>query len=187
VQSSGAIDGDADGSGEYGYFGELAGTALLRDSAAGASVIGANFLVPAVMSSSFGTMSQTAVTDGTVVRSGYCFKMFLPDSVGAGNAGLAEAPLVGGNGGTLPDADNAEILWNCYAWPVSVNQTGNRAFFMNQEGDLLQTQNRVAPFTTTTGGPVFNECYDNTVIPGMAAPLLIGAAGISGNIWTPVQ
>jgi len=188
VQSSGAIDGDADGGGEYGYFGELAGTALLRDNVAGVPAVGASFLTPAVMSSSFGTMSAAAgVTEGTVVRSGYCFKIYLPGTTAGGvTPGIPEDVAGGNTAATLPDPDNAEILWCAYAWPVAVNQTGNRCFFMNQEGDLLQTQNRTAPFTTVIAGPTFDECY--SVAGDMASPMQVGAASlVSGNIWTPVQ
>ena len=188
VQSSGAIDSDADGSGEYGFFGELAGTAPLRSTdAAGNAIVGPDFLVPAVMSTSFGTMIL-GIAEGTVVRSGYCFKMYLPGPTAGGlTPGVAENPVVGGGntGPAVIGPNNGEILWACYAWPLSVNQTGNRAFFMNQEGDLLQTQNRLAPFTTNAGGPTFDEVY--SVAGDMASPLNVGAAGISTNIWTPVQ
>jgi prepilin-type N-terminal cleavage/methylation domain-containing protein len=188
VQSSGAIDSDADGGGEYGYFAELAGVKPMRDSVAGVPAIGATNLTPAVLSSSFGTMSVAAgVTEGTVVRSGYCFKMYLPGTTAGGVTPGVPEDLAGGNtAGSLPDPDNSEILWCCYAWPVSVTQTGNRCFFMNQEGDLLQTQNRVAPFTTVIAGPTFDECY--SIAGDMASPLQVGAASVvSGNIWTPVQ
>jgi prepilin-type N-terminal cleavage/methylation domain-containing protein len=190
VQSSGAIDSDADGSGEYGYFGELAGTAPMRDQVAGVPGIGTVNLNPAVLSSAFGTMSAAVgITEGTVVRSGYCFKMYLPGPTAGGlTPGVPEDPITGvanTAAGTV-DPDNAEILWCCYAWPVSVTQTGNRAFFMNQEGDLLQTQNRTAPFTTPIAGPTYDECY--SVAATMAAPVQVGVASlVSGNIWTPVQ
>ena len=55
VQSSGAIDTDGDGGGEYGYFGELSGQAFLRDVVAGAPGVSATqVLNPAVLSSAFG-------------------------------------------------------------------------------------------------------------------------------------
>jgi hypothetical protein len=66
------------------------------------------------------------ITEGTVVRSGYCFKMYLPGPTAAGlTPGVAENPVGGGNtaAGDV-DPDNAEILWCCYAWPVQVTQTG---------------------------------------------------------------
>ena len=195
VQSSGAIDSDGDGSGEYGFFGELAGTAFIRDLDSSVTppvptISATQRLNPAVLSSAFGTMSLAAgITEGTVIRSGYCFKLYLPGPTAGGlTPGVAESTAVGGgnvNAGDI-DPDNAEILWCCYAWPVQVTQTGNRAFFMNQEGDLLQTQNRVAPFTTPIAGPTFDECF--SLAGTMAAPVQVGIASlVSGNIWTPVQ
>lgn len=188
VQSSGAIDSDADGSGEYAYFGELSGVMPLRDNVAGVAAIGANLLTPSIMSTAFGNMSQDpAAPGGIVVRSGYCFEMFLPDGNQAPTAGIAENPLTGGaNPGALPGSDNCEILWACYAWPMQANQTGNRCFFINQEGDLLQCQNRAAvPFEGVAGGPTWPEVFTGG---DFAAPLLTGNAGtVSGQIWVPVQ
>jgi prepilin-type N-terminal cleavage/methylation domain-containing protein len=81
VQSSGAIDSDADGSGEYAYFGELSGVMPMRDNVAGVAAIGTTNLTPSIMSTAFGNMSQDpAATGGIVTRSGYCFEMFLPDA-----------------------------------------------------------------------------------------------------------
>lgn len=190
VQSSGAIDSDGDGSGEYGFFGELAGTALLRDNsgAGNTPAIGASLLTPAVMSSAFGTMSTLNAATGIVVRAGYCFQMVLPGATAGGLTGFVTENAAGGNtAGGLPDPDNAEIMWACYAWPMQVNSTGNRAFFVSQEGDLLQTQNRIAPIETPNPLPAFTpgECY--SVATDMGSPLIAGAAGATGNIWTMVQ
>lgn len=189
IQSSGAIDSDADGGGEYAYFGELAGTAFLRESNAGVPAISTTArLTPAVMSTAFGTMSLANTTDGVVTRSGYVFEMFLPDATTAGlTPGLAEAPA-GGSPATIPNADNCEILWCAYAWPMQAQGTGNRCFFINQEGDLLQTQNRATtPFEGPTGGPTYDECF--SVAGDMGSPLNIGTAAVtaSTNIWVAVQ
>lgn len=189
VQSSGAIDSDGDGSGEYGWFGELAGTAALRDNsgAGGTAAIGTQLLTPAVMSSAFGTMSTLNTTQGIVVRAGYCFMMVLPGATTAGaTAFLTEDPNGGNTTGSLPDPDNAEIMWACYAWPMQVNSTGNRAFFVNQDGDLMQTQNRATtPLEGPTGGPGAGEIYSTAT--DMGSPLVSGAAGASGSVWTVVQ
>ena len=64
IQSSGAIDTDADGAGEYGYFAELAGSVPMRVSdnavpgpAAGqAGVAGIDNLSPAILPSAFGNV-----------------------------------------------------------------------------------------------------------------------------------
>jgi prepilin-type N-terminal cleavage/methylation domain-containing protein len=187
VQSSAAIDGDGDGAGEYGYFAELAGTTNIRIIAAGVQVIGpavTDRLNPSMLSTAFGNVDA----NGRVTRSGYLFQMFLPLPTAAGVVpAQGEAPTPGGaNGGALPDPNNCEVLWACYAWPVDHGGTGNRCFFVNQEGDLLQTQNRVAnPFDGTTNVPLWTECF---TAADMAAPLITGQASpISGQIWVSVQ
>ncbi|MDZ4774211.1 MAG: prepilin-type N-terminal cleavage/methylation domain-containing protein [Planctomycetota bacterium] len=189
IQSSGAIDADADGSGEYGYFGELAGTALMRDNVAGAPAIGTTLLNPSIMSSAFGIMAGAPAADGIVVRSGYCFQMYLPDNTNPGTQGLPESNAAGGGavGGTEPDPNNSEILWCCYAWPMQANQTGNRCFFINQEGDLLQTQNRVVQLEGLTTGPTFGECYLNGNMDEGLITSVPGTFGTSTNPWVPVQ
>ena len=184
IQSSGAIDTDADGSGEYGGFAELAGSVAMRVSAAGVPAAGgaSDLLNPAILPSAFGTLTNSLVS-----RSGYFFQMWLPD---AAFAGVPE-DLTGGYGTTFPNPNNNEIMWACYAWPMDVGGTGNRAFFVNQEGDLLQCQNRQA--TQYNGdpaaggaGPGYDEAYNT--LTDMSSGLRVGTAG--GNdatTWTPVQ
>jgi hypothetical protein len=60
-------------------------------------------------------------------------------------------------------------------------------FFINQEGDLLQCQNRAAtPYNGTTNTPGFDEAFQTA--GDMASGLRIGTAGGTDNtIWTPVQ
>jgi len=196
IQSSGAIDTDGDGGGEYAYFGEMAGTAFLRiqDPAnpAGPGLLSAaatDHLNPSVLASAFGNVDA----NGRVSRSGYFFSMFLPDATPVGGgaiAGLAEASNgnLGGAGATIPDANNCEILWCCYAWPMDHNGTGNRAFFINQEGDLLQCQNRSAtPFDGAILAPTFDEVF--SVAGDMSSALNIGAPSVvtAANTWTAVQ
>lgn len=209
LQSSGAIDTDADGGGEYGFFAELAGTQALRvfDPVALVPALGAlpnDRLNPAVLSSAFGNITTDVNGGGVVVRSGYVFKMWLPGPtpVGGGvvpgfsEAPAAVAPAVGGGsqgGANIPDPNNCEILWGCYAWPLNSGQTGNRAFFVNQEGDLLQFANRpvgglpvYSNFNVAASFPAFDEVY--SVAGDMNSPLGInGVASNDGNLWVPVQ
>ncbi len=184
IQSSGAVDSDADGAGEYAYFAELAGAVPLRIQAGGVPALGAaaDILNPSILPSAFGN-----VTNSLVQRSGYYFQMWLPDAV---FAGVPEA-ATGGGGAALPNPNNCEIMWACYAWPMDVGATGNRAFFVNQEGDLMQCQNRQANQYNgdpTTGGraPGYDEAYNT--LTDMSSGLRVGTAG--GNdatTWTPVQ
>jgi prepilin-type N-terminal cleavage/methylation domain-containing protein len=186
VQSAAAIDSDADGGGEYAYFGELAGVDPLRISAAGApaaGVVGTDELSPSMLSNAFGNVAVS-----TVSRSGYVFQMFLPGPTAAGvTPGIAEDPTGGAVAANLPAPDNCEILWSCYAWPSDFNKTGNRVFFINQEGDLLQMNNRLAaPYDGAAAGPGFDAAF--SVAGDMASPLGInGTAAIDGGTWTAVQ
>jgi prepilin-type N-terminal cleavage/methylation domain-containing protein len=189
VQSSGAIDTDADGSGEYGYFAELSGALPLRISVAGApaaGVVGTDELNPAVLSAAFGNVNATS----QVTRSGYVFQLYLPAAqVGGAVAGIAEDAGGGKAAAPFPDSDQGEVLWLAYAWPMNAGQTGNRTFMVNQEGDLMQTANRgAAAYTGTAGGPLFDAIF--TVANDMSSAMSIGGlplAATDGNTWVPVQ
>ena len=186
IQSASSIDTDGDGGGEYAFFGELTGTDPLRvyDSAndtvaAGAAV---DILSPSMLSNAFGNITNSVVT-----RSGYAFQMFLPAATASGaTAGVAEA-ATGGSSATFPDPDNCEILWACYAWPLDYQKTGNRVFFINQEGDLLSMNNRLTtPYSGATGGPDVDAAF--SVADDMGSPLGVnGTAAIDTGIWTAVQ
>ena len=184
LQSSGAIDTDGDGSGEYGFFGELSGADPVRVSAAGAAAAGTagtDELNPAVLSGAFGNVAGSQVT-----RSGYIFQMYLPGA-GSPAALIAEDATGGATAGPFPDPDNGEVLWACYAWPVAANQTGNRVFFTNQEGDIYQMNNRIAtPYEGAAGGPASDAIF--SVAADMGSPLGVnGVASTDANTWVPVQ
>lgn len=185
IQSAAAIDTDADGGGEYAYFAELSGTLPMRVSAAGApaaGAVGSDELNPPVLSTAFGNVDA----NGVVTRSGYCYAIHLPDGALAPQ-GIAELAGGGANPGSFPGSDNCEIFWCAYAWPMSFNASGNRAFFINQEGDLLQMNNRGvagAQYTTAAAGPAFSAAF---TVADMSSPIASGVAGIDGNTWVPVQ
>jgi prepilin-type N-terminal cleavage/methylation domain-containing protein len=189
IQSSGAVDTDADGAGEYAYFAELAGTKPLRVAVGippvpAAGNVATDLLNPAIMSSAFGTMTASVVS-----RQGYLFQLWLPANGPAPVAGIPEDVTGGKLAGPFPGSNNGELMWCCYAWPGNVHKTGNRAFFVNQEGDLLQCLNRtgVAVFTGTAAGstPTFDDAYVTAGTMGSA--LRIGTANAAGHIWVPVN
>jgi len=187
LQSSAAIDTDADGAGEYGYFGELSGVDPLRRATGvpavpGAGTVGTDELVPAILSSAFGNVAASVVQ-----RQGYNFQMWLPNITAGGLVpGIAEA-ATGGSSATFPNPNNGELLYCVYAWPADYNKTGNRCFFTNQEGDLLQCLNRsLAPYDGAVKTPGFSEAF--TVAGDMGSALRIGTAGGADNtIWVPVN
>ena len=184
IQSSSAIDTDADGGGEYGYFAELAGQSPLRVSTGGSPTAGAagtDELSPSVLSSAFGSVDA----NGVVVRSGFCFQVFLPGA-GSAPAGVSEDAGGGKTVAPFPDSNNCEILWCAYAWPLDKGNTGNRCFFINQEGDLMQTSNRGATaYNGVISGPGYDAAYTST--SDMASPVAVGVAGNDGGTWVAVQ
>jgi prepilin-type N-terminal cleavage/methylation domain-containing protein len=185
IHSSAVIDTDSDGNGEYAYFAEMAGTVPLRIDAGGAPAAGGptDKLNPPVLSSSFGRVMNSIVS-----RSGYDFQMWLPNATVAGlTPGIAE-DLTGGKAvPPFPNPDNGENLWCCYAWPMQANGAGNRAFFINQEGDMLQCLNRNPSYSGTAKMPQFDEAYK--VLGDMGSGMRIGAppGGHDNTVWVPVQ
>lgn len=176
VQASGMIDTDGDGMGEYGWLGELAGTTPYRiDGGDGRPMAGPDLLQPAVLAAELG--GQNGLTED----SGYLFRVFLPGrSVGGKCAGLAP-------GGALPDPQNGEVLWSCYAWPVSAGSTGRRAFFVNQEGDILATPNTDRAYSGPSKPPMFDAAYTSEHPGDMSAPPTgDGTRGNDRHLWTLV-
>ncbi len=196
-QASSAIDSDGDGGGEYGFFGEIAGAMPMRifNGVGPAAGVAGDELDPPFLASAFGNVIPDGPgTDGVVERQGYLFKIYLPGLTTAlGTAGLGEDPL----GGTkVADilawgSANCEIMWCAYAWPVDAEKTGNRAFFINQEGDLAGYDNRDQDYETTVAGsmPTFGAAYDNAVANSMeesVAYAIMGFTANDANIWTQV-
>ena len=186
LQSSGAIDTDGDGAGEYGYFAELAGTVPLRVNLAGvpaAGVAGRDELFPSILSSTF-----SVVAGSRVQRQGYIFQMWLPAATAGGVvAGIAEDAAGGKAAAPFPNPNNGEIIWCCYAWPANRNKTGNRAFFVSYEGEILQCQNRSAtPMDGTATTPGFGEAFTNPA-DLLSLPRIGTPGGALNSIWTPVQ
>ncbi len=209
MQSSCVIDTDADGGGEYGYFGEMAGVAPLRIWTAGGPDLDQNNLVldPPILPTAFGNTILNAAGEAVVERSGYLLKMFLPAATNGND--IAGIPETGPNGvggataGNFPDPDNGEIMWCCYAWPEDAENTGNRVFFIDQEGDTIQTLNNEGSSNLTVfyegpdNGPPYDAAFSDmagdpnvAARTGMAACLGITVMGESpndGNVWTVVE
>jgi prepilin-type N-terminal cleavage/methylation domain-containing protein len=176
VQSSGAIDSDSDGSGEYAYFGEISGVVPVRVDAGGTPGPGVATLDPSVMSTAFGV-----VQNSRVARSGYFFQIYLPDAL---RGPQAEDPT-GGSLLTFPDPSNAEFLWCCYAWPISAGGSGNRAFFANQATEVLQYNNRAGLYSGALTPPPGDAIF--TAAGDMSSPIGLNGTSNDGLEWVPVQ
>ena len=91
----------------------------------------------------------------------------------------------GAGGNASWDADNSEIFWSCYGFPVDDGTTGNRAFFVNQRGEIIQTKMTAATYNQTAG-PEWNAALSGGST--MGDPLgLNNNAAVDGNTWTAVQ
>lgn len=199
-----SIDTDADGLGEYGFVGELAGSAPLRIwTPAGPALEPGGTLSPPLLPQLVEGI-QLLSGQVEVAWHGYRFALFLPGVLFPGNhiEGIPETGASGVGGataGSFPDGDSAERLWACYAWPNRIGDTAQRAFFLNQEGRLLMTANdprsprTVFLYRGAGGGPDFDAALGVApALPGghtgMGAPLGVPPreAG-DGNLWRPLE
>ena len=170
-QASGVIDANANGSGEYGTFGELSGKSTVRG--------GTQQISPPVLSTAFGNVLASRVT-----RSGYMFQMYLPD---VGAAGIAE-DATGGYTGAAIDPGQAETLWCCYAWPQVFGNSGKRTFFINQSGDVLSTNSAVVTYSNSTAtAPAYGAAMRGGTSGVMSVPVAANTVGIDGNMWVVVN
>lgn len=146
------VDSDHDGHGEYGWFGELAGSSPLR---------GGDVLLQPFLSTAFGKGSA-----GRVLRSGYLYQIWLP-AKGGGWVTEGDAREV--------DGKAAETTFRCLAWPLEGK--AKRAFFIDAKGTLYACSNSdfryqgherplpVAAAVPTTE-PLFATTGNQTVGPG---------------------
>ena len=163
------VDQDTDGLGEYGFLGELAGNADLRDAA------GVRVANPPYIPTSLRTDAN-----GHSNKSGYLFTVFLPDGA---NAALGEIGNVGGAGVSAAAADDQELAYVCYGWPVQINRSGTRAFATTEEAEIYHTKMAVAQYDGAAAAPTSNAIYSGITI---LSPLGVGGvAANDGNTWTP--
>ncbi|MDJ0523373.1 MAG: prepilin-type N-terminal cleavage/methylation domain-containing protein [Planctomycetota bacterium] len=170
--TSSIADGNDNGNGEYGTFGELSGSIAVR-----AANGGTKFMKPTLISPAFRAISPV----GEIVRGGYHFRIYLPNAAGEG---VLELP--GGGADANLDADLSESVWCCYAWPSKINGTGRRAFFTNQTGEFYYTEHHLY------SGPGAPLPPGAALAPGGAVNSIVGqpannAPGRDGNLWRVVS
>jgi prepilin-type N-terminal cleavage/methylation domain-containing protein len=184
AQTANSIDSDADGLAEFAYLGELAGTVPARKSIGGVpgpGVVGVDELAPSALIAALGRISN-----GMASRAGYHFRLFLSDNAGAG---VPEDPNGGKTVAPFPDPNFGETTWCAYGWPIEASTTGNKCYFVNQEGMILETANRGAgAYTGSVGGPAFDAVF--TVAADMTSPISTGPGAppaVDGRSWVIVQ
>lgn len=166
-----AIDNEGvpDGSGEYGYLAEMAGSAELRGQ-------GGELPSP-VLGGKMGV-----VQDGVVTANGYHYALYMP---GAGGVGVPEDPGGGKADPAELDPKLAEQYWLCYAWPANEGNTGVNIYVINEIGDIIQSNNRVQGYSGRSNPPEFDAAFlvDNDMTSGLA----VDAEGADGGSWTAVR
>ncbi|MEK7486138.1 MAG: hypothetical protein AABZ60_17585 [Planctomycetota bacterium] len=129
-QYANELDADQDGVGEYGWLQELSGRVPLRNS----SLPTKNPFLPPWIG------FQAQQQQGTILSSGYCFKMYLPSISGPA---LHEPEFFEWSPNSVnssQDADLQELCWIAYAWPFAPGKTGKRCFAVNQNGDFFVSE-----------------------------------------------
>jgi hypothetical protein len=183
MQAAGPIDGDDDGVGEYAYIGEMTGAKPLRVSSRRSYAIGSERLDPPVLSPKFGVFEGSVV-----VRKGYVFEVFLPDATGRA---VGERDGGGADPARLPSPERSEVVWCAYAWPAEHGSGGERAFFVNQEGDVLQCANATKRYAGTASVPAADAAFAKGGKAGSIdqplAAARTGNVGMDGEVWSVVE
>jgi hypothetical protein len=159
-QASAKADVDEDGTGEYGGFREMSGAVRGRMP---------RELNPPVLSGAFRELSEK----GEAQRSGYLYRIFLPDArgVGVGEPARGFEP-------SLIDADLAETTWCLYAWPLVYGETGTKTYFTNQGGDVLWTD--CPSYSGSGAGPASDAAF---VKQGSIMGAVAFGTGSDANVW----
>ena len=178
---SASIDVNSNGTGEYGYFGELTGGAGVRGIDGRA---GYERLSPPYLSLVFrDVVSRPTLTGGASIVTGYVYQMFLPD---AQRIGLPEFAS-GGVGKVAPDPLQSETFWCCYAWPRSIGSTGQRTFFVNERGSILATRNLVQRYSGLSQAPEFSAAFAEGSGNRMASTIAYNGTGQDGQAWRVIH
>jgi len=185
-QTSAKADVDNDGSGEFGFFRELASATPVRTAADG-TASGGSVLWPTALSQSFGVLNS----DGEVVRSGYHYRVFLPNANGDAIGELTLTTLEVSAAPGLIDTPMAESIWCAYAWPATGGSSGWRTFFINQRGDVTGSEQDGSVRSGRNGIEAREAGYAFTA-PGSARNIAgrniaYGVLGRDGNLWKQIN
>ena len=168
-QRSAYADENQNGTGEYGYFGELGGSAGVRGGARKTT---------ADLSTSMSVVTST----GEVQRNGFVFRMYLPQAAGVGRR---ENPGGGVAAGVI-NPTNGEVHWACYAYPSHYGGTANRTFFINERCELITSDDDryqgVGCAALVAGAALV--VGDSSHMTGILA---FGTRGADGNLWKAIQ
>jgi type IV pilus assembly protein PilA len=184
VQGTGRIDVDNDSTGEYGTFAELMGGAGVRRTLVPATIstpAGATFAAqgnvidPPALSE---TLLASLNVQGELVKGGYGFMVFLPDTSTPAVWLHEEVKVV--TSGKGKGVDLSESVWCTYARPAKRGSSGNRVFFTNQAGDILQSANTSKKQEAKNAPIRADAAY---LGDGITSRVATGVQGNDGNVW----
>lgn len=163
------VDQDQDGSGEYGLLTELAGATNTR----GGSQMKPGF-VPSALGEGINTTNQSSQ------KAGYRYRVYLPGGIDTGS-----------DPGSATDSnviDGQETHFRAYAWPHVINNTGNRAFAIDQGSETFFSRNNGGSnYSGLSTTPSFDSASQTAVsdtLNGFEANFSKGI-GHDGQRWTP--
>ena len=174
------VDQNANGSGEYGLLGEMAGEIALRPASN-------RFANPAYISQQFRTGGNSG--NGTATKAGYHFKIYLSNATAGDSSATGDDQTLGGDslkGG--PAADPAaitiqEATFAIYAWPTEIHSAGARTFFVNEVGEVYSTKMQARTYDGTAAIPAANAAYSGEVFKSHVSSG--STPGNDGNQWYP--
>jgi hypothetical protein len=179
VRNHHLIDSNNDGIGEFGFFQELTGMRNTRVDTDGDSISDDESNVAVIPPALAGSVFIDG--HGRVLRSGYLFQMFLPDRVDDFQAerhtGVPYPPV-----SALLSVNN----WACLAWPVTCGESGQRVFFVNQTGLILECDNDVSRYTGSRTVPSPRSALKAGGLY-MTSSLAINSTGQDGNVWRALR
>ncbi len=181
-QQARVVDQNNNGVGEFGLFQELTGAAKPRGRT---SAVGLGEYI----SQELGAVDA----NGIATKAGYNFLIYLPtDGVGP----AAKEGDIDLSATIAANADEQEVAWCCYAWPISRTQTGNRAFCVNQTGTVYQSPNDGVNqlYSGTAQMPAPQAAF--IAVPGSRPITNLGGRfpklgtterGADGGVWVPAN
>lgn len=193
VREAAHLDVDGDGVGEYAFLGELMGRATRTLVAFEGEEEPPSFGVsPALLESEFGTLTDS-IRGTVLMRDGYAFQVHLPGSSSDVDydvyPGLHESGAAGVGGvdpsAAQPDPVASAHAWLAYAWPLEHGRTGQRAFFVNQDGVIAECENVSGLYTGLERVPRFDAALSSTGRGNLlAAPGFAGGSACDGQTWS---
>jgi len=112
-------------------------------------------------------------------RSGYRFRVFLPDVEGHGVSFERREEI---------NQPKASEHYACYAWPMRFGDTGRRAFLLVRTGDVLSTENQKRQYNGLANPPRpgagFRAADPDRIVdtPAATRPTHL-SQGIDGQFW----